>query len=142
VSLEIDLSDITLFANALTASTPVVRNELLMANRGIVSEGIGIAQEKAPIEDGGLRNSIGVIGDITADGGSFGTSLIYAWQREEGGTIHGNPWLVFQVNGRWVKVRSVTQVGTHYMRNTVGELEPIAMVAWGKAIERAWEKVG
>lgn len=142
MSFRIDASEIDVFADALGTSGALMQNALQTANQQIVAHGVAIAQGNAPRMDGVLAGSIQPIGAVTAAGGEFGTSLVYAWMREEGGTIMGNPWLVFQLpNGRWVKVRSVTQSGTHYMQRSVRELEPFALATWGKAIERVWDGV-
>ena len=127
------------FSTALNASPAVINRELLTANQVIIAEGIALGQDNAPRLDGVLADSIQPIGAVTAAGGEFGTSVIYANQREYGGTIMGNPWLVFQVNGRWVKVRSVTQSGSFYMKRTFDELQPFAMIAWDRALERVWD---
>lgn len=128
------------FANALNASTSLITQELLTANQVIVAEGIALAQDNAPRDDGILAGSIKPIGKVTASGGEFGTSLIYANQREYGGTIYGNPWLVFPGrDGRMVFVREVTQEGSFYMKRTFEDLEPFAHIAWDRALERVWE---
>lgn len=140
--LRIDAAEITVFADALASGSAGMQAALQQANQAIVAEGVGIAQGLAPRDDGVLADSIQPMGGVTAEGGEFGTSLIYAWMREEGGTIYGNPWLVFPGrHGGLVRVRQVTQSGTQYMRRTVAQLEPFAMVAWGKAIERVWDGV-
>lgn len=142
MSFEIALgADWDAFVRSVGASKGLIDRELQVANQAIISYGIMVAQENAPRLDGVLANSIQPIGGVSAAGGEFGTSLIYANQREYGGTIYGNPWLVFQVGGRWVKVRSVTQTGSFYMKRTFDELEPFAMVAWDRALERVWEAI-
>ena len=142
MSFTIDASDITVFGDGLSNAGGLMQNALQQANQQIITQGVAIAQGNAPRMDGILAGSIQPIGGVTAAGGEFGTSLIYAWMREEGGTIHGNPFLVFPGrNGGLVFARSVTQTGTHYMARTARELQPFAMAAWGKAIERVWDGV-
>jgi hypothetical protein len=61
----------------------------------------------------------------------------YAWMREEGGTIHGRPWLVFRGrDGGLVRVRSVTQTGSKYMARSAAALQPRAERAYQMAVER------
>ena len=141
MSFRIDASEIDAFGTKLGAAGGLIQNALQTANQQIVTQGVALAQGNAPRRDGVLAGSIQPIGGVSAAGGEFGTSVIYAWMREVGGTITGNPWLVFQIGGRWVRTRSVTQTGTHYMARSARELEPFAMMAWGRAIERVWDGV-
>lgn len=133
--MEIDASDIFGFAEAMSAAPGQLDREMTRGGQAALLEGVGLAQEYAPVDEGVLRGSIGII-RMSGWGGSYGTSLVYAWQREEGGTITGNPWLVFQVNGNWVKVRSVTQTGSHYMQRSADALEPRIDRIYGMAVER------
>src|SRR5690606_22245606 len=136
MSLSIDATDITVFADSLAETDGVLHREILFANQSIISHGVSLAQDNAPRQDGILAGSIQPIGAVTVDGGSFGTSLIYANQREYGGTIYGKPYLHFRLpNGQWVKTRSVTQTGSFYMKRAFDDLQLYAMSAWGRAIE-------
>lgn len=142
MSFDVSAPGIPGFSAALRAAPALLQREMTTASRTAVVEGVGLAQGFAPVQDGILRASIGIIGAPSAAGGSYGTSLIYAAQREFGGTITGNPWLVFQVNGRWVKVRSVTQSGSHYMKRSADALRPRVRVIYGLAVQRVLASIG
>ncbi len=133
--MEIDASELFGFAQAMSASSGQLDREMTRAGQAALLEGVGLAQEYAPADEGTLRGSIGIINQ-SSWGGAYGTSLVYAWQREEGGTITGNPWLVFQVHGQWVKVRSVTQTGSHYMQRSADALAPRLDRIYGMAVDR------
>jgi len=134
----IDATEIIGFASTMSAAPHALQREMTVANTDILTEGIRLARGNAPVDEGFLRESIAVIDPATAIGGSFGTSAVYAWMREVGGTIYGNPWLVFQTkSGQWVKVRSVTQTGTRYMGRAVDSLRPHAQQRWQTAVTRA-----
>lgn len=132
----IDAAEVTGLASAMGRAPGAIEGGLTRAASVAVVEGIGLAQGNAPVKDGVLRASIGIIEQPTAAGASFGTSLEYAAQREFGGTITGNPWLVFQIDGQWVKVRSVTQTGSHYMRDAAAELQPRLPAIYANAVGR------
>ncbi len=132
-----DGGEVIVFGGKMAGASGPFQQEMRTAAATVIAEGIGMAQANAPVDQGFLRGSIGVIEPPSVSGGSFGTSVIYAWMREEGGTIHGNPWLVFRgKNGGWVRVRSVTQTGTHFMKRTASELRPRADQVYTAAIER------
>lgn len=133
--MEIDAGEIFGFAEAMSNAPGQLDREMTRAGQAALLEGVGLAQEYAPVDEGVLRASIGIINQ-SGWGGLYGTSLVYAWQREEGGTIEGNPWLVFQINGQWVKVRSVTQTGSHYMQRSADALEPRLDRIYGMAVDR------
>lgn len=44
-----------------------------------------------------------------------GVDVIYAGVQEDGGIHHGNPLMVFELDGRVVRARTVVIPGTHYM---------------------------
>jgi hypothetical protein len=142
VTLRIDASELVGFGQAMAGSPAILRSELSTGVRAVAVEGVGIAQGYAPVRDGNLRADISLIssGDLNAEFGPRG--IIYARMREYGGTIHGRPWLVFQINGRWVKVRSVTQSGSFYMRRTVDTLRPRFEQAMQAAVDRALARMG
>jgi hypothetical protein len=135
----IDASEVTAFAGRLGGVQSVIAQAVADGTNALLVEGVGLAQEAAPVDEGTLRGSIAIIRAASAGdpSGEYGTSLVYAWMREEGGTITGNPWLVFQVDGRWVKVRSVTQSGSHYMAQSVAGLEGRVDAVYGAALDRA-----
>lgn len=78
------------------------------------------AVQNAPHLSGTLRRSLHQEVKATGKGvvSEIGTDLEYAAQREFGGEITAKqaPFLVFKINGRWVRVRSVTQKATPYLR--------------------------
>lgn len=114
--------------------------ELQTANAALLTEGVGLAQEYAPVgETGVLRGSIHIIDGASAAGGSYGIEgLEYAWQREEGGTIYprNGKYLVFEWKGELIFAKKVTQSGSHYMQKSVDQLEPKVIPAYEKAVER------
>lgn len=139
MQITVDASEVIAFAGNAANAAAVLDAELTAASAAALAEGVGYALDNAPVDTGALAGSIGIIEGPTKAGGSYGTNLVYAWMREEGGTIYGNPWLVFQVNGQWVKVRSVTQSGTQYMARSAQQLEPRLDAIYGMAVERALE---
>ena len=138
MQLTIDASEVTRFGAALAAAAGTLQGEMTKANAGLLAEGVGLAQEAAPVQDGTLRGSIAIIDGPSATGGSYGTSLEYAWQREEGGTIvpRNAKVLVFEWNGQLVFAKSVTQSGSHYMQTSLEQLEPKALPAYEAAVDR------
>jgi HK97 gp10 family phage protein len=98
--------------------TRVLRNAVFAGLLPITNE----AQRLAPYKSGTLRRSIHP--EIVTERndyveGATGTDVIYAAQREFGGTITAKnaPYLVFKTeDGRLVRVRSVTQTAKPYMR--------------------------
>lgn len=137
MQITIDAAEVIAFAGNATNAAGILNAEMTAASAAALAEGVGYAQGFAPVDTRALAGSIGIISGPSASGGAYGTSLVYAWMREEGGTITGNPWLVFQVNGRWVKVRSVTQSGSKYMERSAEQLEPRLDAIYGMAVERA-----
>lgn len=136
MTFTINAQDFYDFALAANLSWGKYKTNMTTANTIIRAKGIEMSRTFAPHDQGPLRASIKPIGGVDEDSAEFGTDLIYAWQREEGGTIEGNPYLVFQVKGRWVKVRSVYQEGSHYMAKTMVPLRPFALYQWGIAIDK------
>lgn len=86
---------------------------------------VNAAQEKAPYLSGTLRRSIHaeVTTEATRAIAEIGTDVEYAAQREFGGTItaKNTPYLVFRVGGKLVRVKSVTQKATPYLRPAFDE---------------------
>lgn len=138
MEITIDTSEITGFGTAMGAAAGLLESEMEAANAGLLVEGVGLAQEYAPVLDGTLRGSITIIDGPSAAGGSYGTSLEYAWQREEGGTIvpRNASVLVFEIDGETIFAKSVTQEGSHYMQQSVDALEPKVLPAYEAAVDR------
>lgn len=140
--ITVDSSEVFKLAVDMNASVWHLRRELTSANREIGARAVVIAQGIAPHASGALAASIHIIGRVSSQGVRVGTSLVYAWQREMGGTITGNPWLVFPgPNGRLVRVRSVHQTGSHYMAKTAAAIGPFAEERYARAVMNAL-KVG
>lgn len=133
----VDVSDVRAFGEAMIASPDEFDGRLTWTNYEALREGIGYAQEVVPVLQGNLRESIRVIDQPTAEGGSYGTDLVYAWQREVGGTIYprNSPYLVFEIDGRLIFAKSVTQEGSHYMSASRDLLEPRLPEIYGSAID-------
>ncbi len=137
MDLEFSAPDFGTFGNQMAKAGGAMQREMQVAMAGAGAAGIALGQGFAPVDDGDLRASIRLTEQPTALRVAYGTSIIYAWIREKGGTIVGNPWLVFQVAGRWVKVRSVTQTGTHYMQRSANALRPKLKGLFAGAVRRA-----
>jgi hypothetical protein len=143
-------SNAAAWAAAFRQAPEAMRNELRRTTNALVAEGIGLAQENAPVDIGQLKASIVVVqaATISGDGvtGSYGSrGVIYARIQELGGTItpKRGQWLVFQTkNGQWVKVRSVTITGTHYIEKSRASLRPRAREAYAMAVNRALASIG
>ena len=60
----------------------------------------------------------------------------YARIQEFGGTVtaKNKPYLVFQVNGQWVKKKSVMIRGKHYLENAIKSEQGLAVQAMGDVI--------
>lgn len=105
----------------LKAMSSIGRGAVL---RNAVTSGALIIQTQAAtnaaVLSGTLRRSITT--EIKQSGSKItaliGTNLEYAAQREFGGVISAKsaPFLVFQVNGTWVMVKSVTQKAHPFLR--------------------------
>jgi hypothetical protein len=132
----VDSADLDPFAAAMAAAPALLDREMQVSRDAALLEGIGYAVDFAPVgETGSLAGSIHVLSQ-DGWGGRYGTDLIYAWQREEGGTIYGNPYLVFEWNGRLIFARQVTQEGDHYMQKSADALEPRLDAIYGRGVER------
>lgn len=145
VSLRVDASQLRGFGTAMAGSPEILRSELTTGVNAANVEGVGIMQEYVPFRDGNLRADVTVlqsagVGDLTAAHGPAG--IIYAAIQNFGGTVHGNPWLVFQIGGRWVKVRSVTIPATNYVGRTRDALRPRFQAAMQAAVDRAVARMG
>lgn len=142
MDLRFDASDFGEFGDQMGNAGAAMPLEMTMAMGAAGAEGIALAQGFAPVDEGALRASIHLTFGPTMERVAYGTGLVYAWMREKGGTIVGNPWLVFQVAGRWVKVRQVTQTGTHYMQRSAEALKPKLREIFGGAVRRALGSLG
>lgn len=143
MEIRIDASEITAFGDAMAAAPGRLESEFETTAGALLAEGVGFAQEAAPVQDGTLRGSIAIIDGPSAAGGSYGTSLEYAWQREEGGTIlpRNGKYLVFEIDGETIFATSVTQEGSHYVQKSVDALEPLVIPAYEKAVDRVMESL-
>lgn len=124
-----------------------LRREMARTTNGLAATGVGLAVQNAPIDTGALRASILVRKaatkeDLTAQFGSYGVE--YAWQREEGGTIYARnePYLVFEVNGHWVRTKSVFQKGSHFMKRAAEAVADMAPDIYRAAILRVFNEPG
>lgn len=66
------------------------------------------AGDMAPYKTGNLRRSLTI--DLSEDEVTVGTNLEYARIHDKGGEIRAKnkPYLVFQINGHWVRTKKVT----------------------------------
>ena len=92
----------------------------------------------APVKTGNLRNSAIVQTSATLTGAKaiIKFQMEYARIQEFGGTVtaKNKPYLVFQVNGQWVKKKSVYINGKHYLQNAINSEQDLAVKAMGDAI--------
>lgn len=146
MSMLIDHRQVSNWAKRLHAAPQKLDREMVKTTNAVAGRGVEYAVENAPHKDGNLVAAIEISkrassGDWSAAYGAIG--IEYAWQREEGGVIRARnkPYLMFQVNGQWVKVKSVKQKGSHYMKKAHRRIWPEATLAWGMAIERSLEGV-
>lgn len=56
--------------------------------------------------------------------GNIGSNVVYAAIHEFGGTILGNPLLQFQLEGRWVTVKSVVMPARKYLSISLEQATP------------------
>lgn len=143
MELRIDVSELAAFGSGMAQSEAVLRGEMAKSAMVALHEGIGYAQENAPVDEGNLRASIRVIDPPSAGGGSYGSDLVYAWMREEGGTIRARnaKALAFMYNGNLVMVKSVTQTGTKYMERSADTLETRLEGIYQLAVDRALGRI-
>lgn len=115
--INIDASEIFDFSGNMSRAGQMFEGELADTNLAVLHRGIDYAKEYAPRDEGNLAADIRILEGPTAQGGAYGTDMVYAWQREEGGTIYprNGKFLVFEVDGELVFARKVTQSGTQYM---------------------------
>lgn len=135
MEITIDAAELIGFADAMAQAPGLLDAEMQAARDAALTEGVGYAQEFAPIDTGALAGSITI---LTREGwgGSWGTNLVYAWQREEGGPIEGNPYLVFEIDGRLIFARRVVQEGSHYMQRSVEAMEGRVGDIYGRGVDR------
>lgn len=144
----IDHRQVTNWAKSAKAAPDRLGKEMAKTTNAVAGRGVEYAVENAPRKDGNLVGSIQVLSvahpGLGGWAASYGTRGIeYAWQREEGGIIRARnkDWLTFQINGKWVRVKSVKQKGSFYMKKAHRRLWPEAVIAWSRAIDRALEDV-
>lgn len=143
MDITIDVSELISFSVDIDRAAEVLGFEMKDAAEAALHRGIEYAAENAPVDNGDLRASIHVLEGPDADGGAYGTDLVYAWQREEGGTIvpRNAKTLAFMVGGQLVFAKSVTQTGSHYMQKSMESLEPELVTFYELAVDRTLEAV-
>lgn len=144
IAITVDASEIHGFAEAMSAAPDLMRREMAVASRDLLTLGVDLAQEFAPVDRGELRDSIRILTGPTIEGGSYGTDKVYARMREHGGVIRARnkPYLVFRTrDGRWVKVKEVRQTGTRYMGRSADALAARAPDVYAAAVERVWDRI-
>lgn len=143
MDLRIDASDLLGFADAMAQAPDTLAQEMRTSSQVALHEGVGYAQEAAPRDSGNLAGSIRVLDGPSDKGGAYGSSLVYAWQREEGGTIYprNGKYLVFEIDGQLVFARSVTQTGSHYMEKSRQRLEGRMTPIYQLAIDRTLGRI-
>lgn len=129
---EIDASQIANYGMVMRAKPKELQSSLKKGLDGLLGYGVQVARGFAPKKTGALAAAIRVLQPTSVGAtitGSYGvqktSSMPYPFMREYGGTIRGNPWLVFPGrNGGLVFVHSVTQKGTRYMNRSFDIVRP------------------
>ncbi len=120
-----------------------------MAARRAVTDGGHLierrAKQRAPVLTGTLRRSIHVDSVVPLGPGRWqsitGPSVIYARQREFGGTIRAKnaPYLKFKGSQGWAQVKSVYQKPQPYMHpafdETISGIRELYKAIWREAFE-------
>lgn len=146
MSFQIDHRQVSNWADRAKAAPQKLGNEMARTTNAVAGRGIEYAIEFAPRKDGNLAGSIGItrIAGTNSWHAAYGTRGIeYAWQREEGGVIRARnkPYLHFKIGDKWVRVKSVKQKGSFYMKKAHRRVWPEAQRAWELAIDRSLEGV-
>ena len=98
------------------------------------------AKINAPVMTSALRNSAQTTSKATGDGAEATIAFRreYARIQEFGGTItaRNKPYLVFQYKGKWVRKKSVTIKGKHYLENAIESEKGRAVEAMADVIDR------
>ncbi len=141
----IDGSAIEGFSAAMNRAPAVLKSEVGKGVNGVLSYGVVAARAGIHSVSGKLAGAIKILSPAAVTGvtitGAYGvrkSDVIYAMQREYGGTIRAKnaPFLVFQIDGRTIRVKQVTQTGSHYMSRSVDRIRPLFAPAISRAIER------
>lgn len=147
----IDGSAIEGFSAAMNHAPAVLKSEVGKGVNGVLSYGVVAARQGIHSRSGNLAGNIRILSPAAVTGvtitGAYGVrkdDVIYAFQRENGGVIRAKngPYLVFQIDGRTIRVKQVTQTGSHYMRNSVEKIRPLFASAINRAIERTVAAIG
>lgn len=144
MEIRFDASELIGFADAMGQAPDDLRNEMQLGSQVLLHEGIGYAQEEAPRGDSGnLAGSIRVLDGPSAEGGAYGSDLVYASQREEGGTIYprNGDFLWFEIDGQLIRARKVEQEGSHYMQKSMERLEPRVEPVYQLSVDRVLGRV-
>lgn len=142
--ITISADDVYRFQAEMEAAPGRVEAEFGKATAALTTEGMGLAIENAPVDNGDLMGSIAIL-ELSPFEGEYGIrDLEYAWMREEGGTIRprNGEFLVFEIDGRLIFAREVTQSGTKYMERSADSLEPQIEPAYAAALDRALGGIG
>lgn len=154
--MEVDLTQFSRWSEALEAAPQGLHKQNLASTRVALGQGVVMAKENAPFQDGDLSANIRILSEPHMAGGGYtgeyGTDLEYSAQREYGGTIYprNGGLLVFH----WEKAqsadnpeglvfaRSVTQEGSFYMQRSADALEPKLPRIYMHGITLALDEVG
>lgn len=143
MDIRIDASELLGWAAAMAQAPGDLQHEMQLSSQVLLHEGIGYAQEEVPRDSGNLAGSIRILDGPNAEGGAYGSDLVYAWQREEGGTIYPRNAraLVFEIDGQLIFAKKVTQTGSHYMQKSKDRLEPRVGPVYQLAVDRVLGRV-
>lgn len=139
LDLKFDYSEVEQFTSGMVRASSLTKRGMVRANVEVMKQGLKIAKSLAPKDEFKLTNNIRLMDQVTERGGRIGTDLVYSWMKEEGGVIRVKraKWLVFQNrDGRWVRVKQVTQEGFFYMAGAHEQMESIAEREYNKLIDQ------
>lgn len=151
MKISIDTGEITAWAAQMANPEAMVKEELLVTHRVLLGYGVGRAVSLAPVREGGLRGSIGVMNAPKFVGnrivGSYGTDLVYAHIREFGGVIRPRTkgFLAWQDDrtGKWIFTKKpVVQSGRPYMFPSADAVQVRMGPAYDAAVARILKRFG
>lgn len=137
MKLSIGLKGIKKFRKKYSARN-VEKNVVRMFNDILTAAESNIVK-KAPAKRGRLRQSINVVPfRKLRDKGSVGTDIVYAWQREKGGTIKAKnkKFLHWIQDGQDVFAKEVHQKGTNWFKRGVESTKPTIKKILGGFLKR------
>lgn len=143
MDLTVDIRELTDFSTAMSWAGDQLSVEMAASTSVALHEGIGYAQDEVPVDEGNLKADIRILDGPTPGGGAYGSDLVYAWQREEGGTIYPRNArkLVFEIDGVLIFADKVEQEGSHFMEKSRQRLALRIKSIYQLAVDRTLGKI-